>query len=220
MRRIRTLSALLLATNVTAVLGGCSRNGAGGSNVPTEATPSPRQTSALVSPTSSHDGLEVSFTLLPEVKQERVPLRAFGLRFKNASSHPIRIYMPSSEPFRAGISTLYIMGARGSIAVPEPRGHGYVVTEVDFPLLAPGETRTFEQPFSLDELADGGRFERVKGFEPGTAVRVSWTYENTITRWKAGIQTVDGPTKEVFGGGPIPHIWTGELTVEATWTLP
>lgn len=51
-------------------------------------------------------------------------------------------------------------------------------------------------------------------------MRVSYTYENTVTRWEGGIRTVDGPTQAVFGGGPIPHIWTGKLTVDANWTLP
>lgn len=43
---------------------------------------------------------------------------------------------------------------------------------------------------------------------------------NQITRWEGGVQTLDGPTKALFGGGDIPHIWTGRLVVETSWTLP
>jgi hypothetical protein len=48
---------------------------------------------------------------------------------------------------------------------------------------------------------------------------VSWTYENTITRWAGGAQTLDGPTQALFDGGTIPGIWTGKLTVQLRWAI-
>ena len=48
---------------------------------------------------------------------------------------------------------------------------------------------------------------------------MSWTYHNDIVRWEGGYQTLDGPTKTLFEGKDIPYIWTGKLSVEASWTL-
>jgi hypothetical protein len=171
---------------------------------------------------ATRDGLEISFSLTPEVRNERIPTRVFVLHFKNVSSHPLRVYMPNSEPFRASISTIYILAGNASLVVPEPHPHGYVVTEVDFPLLAPGEEKTYEQTFSLERLARGSGTvtEREKGFEAGGHATVSWTYENEVTRWQGGIQTLDGLTKNLFGGKDIPGLWRGKLEVKADWRLP
>lgn len=99
---------------------------------------------------------------------------------------------------------------------PEPRPHGYVVTEKDFHLLGPGEEKTFKQSLYVAQFAPQGRsVEPIKGFEQGGAFRVRWTYENSITEWKGGAVTLDGPTQSLFGGGPIPHIWTGKVEAEA-----
>ena len=49
---------------------------------------------------------------------------------------------------------------------------------------------------------------------------VTWTYENDITRWEGGAQTLDGVTEPLFGGEEIPHIWTGELVVRTGWVVP
>ena len=149
-------------------------------------------------------------------------MRTIVLHFKNASKDPLRIHLPRAEMFRAGISSITMVGGDARLSVPEPHPHGYEVTEADFPLLAPGEERTFEQSFSLDPMAPGGgtRTERRKGFESGTRVRVSWSYENRIQRWEGGAQTLDGPTKALFGGNDIPHIWIGKLSAEASWVAP
>jgi hypothetical protein len=121
---------------------------------------------------------------------------------------PIRLYFIVEEPFRGFQSRLAILrpDTRERLSVqPEPLPHGYVVTERDFPLLEPGATRAFAQSLDLpaSALGSGGSFV------------VEWTYENEIERWTGGVQTLDGPTQELFGGERIPHIWTGRLAVTA-----
>jgi hypothetical protein len=167
-------------------------------------------------------GLEIWFEIRPGARMERIALRTLALHFKNASGDPIRIYLPQSEAFRSASSWIRFVSAHGRFVEPDPRPHGYQVTEIDFPLLAPGEERTFEQSFSLDPIVPGpgNRSERRKGFDSGTPVRVSWTYENRIVRWAGGAQTLDGPTKTLFGGNEIPNIWVGKLSVDANWTVP
>lgn len=167
-------------------------------------------------------GLEIWFEVLPDVKMDRIPMRTVMLHFKNVSSDPIRIYLPAAEAFRAGISTVVMSSGDAILAVPEPHPHGYKVTEVDFPLLAAGEEKAFEQPFSLDPMlpGPGTATARKAGFETGKSVKVRWRYGNSITRWKGGAATLDGPTNELFGGNDIPYIWTGDLSTEATWSAP
>lgn len=129
------------------------------------------------------------------------------LHVRNTGSSPLRIYFLEPEVFRSFQSSLYIFDATGKLvgapAVSPP--HGYLPRESDFPLIAPGETKTFTQALSLDApaLAAGGTFT------------VQWTYSNSITEWKGGTQTLDGPTQPLFGGGPIPYIWTGKIVATA-----
>lgn len=142
------------------------------------------------------------------------------LRFRNASPQPLRFYLITSEPFRS-FQSLLTVHAEGSSAMitsaPQPRPHGYVVTEKDFHLLAPGEERSFTQSIYIarmgsDRLSAGP----LPGFERGGAFRVRWRYENSVTQWEGGVPTLDGPTKTIFEGKPIPHIWTGKVETEAT----
>ncbi|MBX3131168.1 MAG: hypothetical protein KF718_30900 [Polyangiaceae bacterium] len=171
----------------------------------------------------AHDErLEITLLVRPEVRMERVPMRTAVLRFRNLTSAPLRLYLPTAEPFRAMISTLYFYAEGGApLSVPEPRPHGYVITERDFPLLAAGETRDFTQSFTLDPLSASGTLpERLTGFEPGRPLFVRWFYENSIRRWEGGATTLDGVTKPLFDGGDIPHIWTGKLVAEMPWTAP
>ena len=174
------------------------------------------------SATANHKGLAVWFEVVPGVQMDRIPIRTVMLHFNNTSKAPIRIYLPQSEPFRANISSLVLRASGESFFEPEPRPHGYVVTEIDFPLLAPGEEKSFAQTFSLDPMAPGAGsgIARRKGFESGKSVKIAWTYSNQINRWAGGAQTLDGATKALFDGKDIPHIWTGALSVEATWTAP
>jgi len=174
------------------------------------------------STTASDKGLAVWFEIVPGVRMDRIPIRTVMLHFNNTSKAPIRIYLPQSEPFRANISSLLFRASGETFFHPEPRPHGYVVTEIDFPLLAPGEEKSFAQTFSLDSMAfgAGSAIARLKGFESGKSVKIAWTYSNAIKRWAGGAQTLDGSTKALFDGKDIPHIWTGNLSVETTWTAP
>ena len=181
-----------------------------------------RERASMTRSEAVSDGrLEIQLEIQEGSVLDRVPMRTAVLRFKNASDKPLRLYLPQSEAFRANISSL-ILAPEGAppLFVPEPRPHGYVVTEKDFPLLKPGEGRAFTQRFTIDPFARGGRTERRAGFEPGKKVPVSWTYENAIRQWKGGQRTLDGPTGELFGGKEIPFIWTGKLTAKASWTAP
>ena len=173
---------------------------------------------------SSHaqaKGLEISFEIRPEIRMDGVPMRTVVLRFHNVSTEPVRFYLPRGEAFRAGMSTLRFQAGDARFLEPEPQPHGVVIEEADFPLLAPGEEKTFEQTFTLDPMQPGAgtHTARRPGFEDGKTVRVSWSYANKIVRWGGGQLTLDGPTKTLFEGKDIPFIWTGELVVEASWLV-
>lgn len=123
------------------------------------------------------------------------------LHFRNTGPELRRIYLVQSEPFRAMQSTLYLDRGDGGLPImqPEPRPHGYVVTEADFHAIDPGATASFTQTLSVPaDLAPG-------------AHAVRWVYRNEIERWKGGVQTLDGPTRALFGGERIPGIWLGEM---------
>jgi hypothetical protein len=169
------------------------------------------------------NGLEVQLELpkkpVSGVSGGRPSPAVATLRFRNASQQPLRFYLIDSEPFRSFQSRLAVFeqGGGGFITMqPDPRPHGYVVTEKDFHLLGPGEEKTFTQSLYVARVAPGGQsVRRLEGFEKGGAFRVRWTYENSVTQWKGGAMTLDGMTKALFGGGPIPHIWTGKVEAEA-----
>ena len=177
---------------------------------------------AVVRSNSAQDkGLEISFELRPEVRMDRVPMRTAVLRFHNVSKEPVRFYLPRAEAFRSGLSTVIFRAGDKLFAEPEPHPHGIVIEEDDFPLLAPGEEKTFEQSFTLDPMQPGAGTQTARrpGFEDGKSVQVTWSYSNEIVRWAGGQLTLDGPTKTLFGGKDIPFIWTGKLTVEASWVV-
>lgn len=172
--------------------------------------------------TAREKGLEVWFEILPGVKLERIPMRTITLHFKNTTSDPIRIYLPQAEAFRANISSIVLTGGADPLLIPEPRPHGYKVSEADFPLIAPHTEITFTQSFSLDPMTPGSGTStaRRKGFEAGTAVKVSWEYENKLVRWPSGAPTLDGPSAALFDGKDIPHLWTGKVSTSASWVAP
>lgn len=172
---------------------------------------------------ASDGRLEIGLEIEPGIEMDRVPMHTARLRFRNVSSEPVRFYLPRPEAFRATISSLTLVPRQGHpMFEPEPQPHGYVVTEDDFHLLAPGEAREFTQRFTLDPFlpGPGNKTARRRGFEPGREVEVGWVYENSITRWAGGALTLDGPTKQLFDGGDIPHIWTGKLRVTMSWVVP
>ncbi len=206
--------ALSLTSALAAAPGGCHAGPDEASSLATSRGPGVVRASVA----ASH-GLEVFFEIRPEVVRDGSPMHTIVLHFRNASSQPMRIYVPGAAPFRLGISSLYFESHGQRFVEPEPQPHGYTVTDVDFPLLSPGEERSFDQPFTLDPMEDG-RPTRRPGFEPGAEATVTWVYENRLTRWAGAAETLDGPTRRLFDGGDIPYIWTGRVTAEATWLSP
>lgn len=172
--------------------------------------------------TAADDRLQITLEIKPDVVEDDVPLRTAVLHFRNVGTAPVRFYLPNGEAFRLSISTLrFAPEGAPPLLVPEPHPHGYMVTEADFHLLEPGAEASFDQPFTIDPFRPGGRGPaRLAGFEAGKTVSVTWSYENSITRWEGGAQTLDGITAPLFGGEEIPHIWTGELVVRTDWLVP
>lgn len=131
-----------------------------------------------------------------------------ALEFRNLSQDDLRIYLVDPPIFRALQSDLAILAPDGKFldSQPEPHPHGYVVGERDFPQIAPGATLRFTQPLTLKPKL---------GEALSDDLQIRWTYRNKIDAWPGGTQTLDGPTKSLFGGGRIPGIWLGELTLTA-----
>ena len=149
-------------------------------------------------------GLRIGFELPPQEPTLGETIDV-ALKFRNDSDDPIRVYLLESDVFRSFQSRFALRhGDTGDIVSvqPEPLPHGYVVSEDDFPLIAPGTTRVFTQ--RLDVRADA--------LEAGQRYLVEWTYENEIETWVGGAETLDGPTSELFDGERIPYIWTGTLS--------
>ena len=151
-------------------------------------------------------GLELpSSVQLSNLGAQRVPQVTAQLHFSNVGSSPIRIFIVRTEIFRALISSLRVRRAstREVISLqPEPHPHGYVVTEQDFFLIEPGSEQVFTQSLIITEQMS----------QAGELV-VEWIYENRSRSWPGGIQTMDGITQPLFGGGDISHIWVNRLTV-------
>lgn len=134
------------------------------------------------------------------------------LWFRNSSDSPIRIYLIRNAVFRSQQSDLFLRDkASGKVvsAQPTPQPHGYEVTEEDFHLIAPKEERFFPQPLKLTA-------DNIK--QPGDMI-LEWRYSNKVEIWKGGAQTLDGPTKPLFNGEKIPHIWVGDMIVSEPKTI-
>jgi hypothetical protein len=197
---------------------------------PAQATSSVASIPAAADPVSTvfqtepakDERLEIRLTIEPGVETDRVPMHVAELHFRNVSDEQVRIYLPVPEAFRFGLSSIVFRPeGQPPLAVPEPRPHGYVVTDKDFHLLEPGQSKAFEQRFTIDPMARGTRAtKRRPGFELGAGVPVRWVYENKIRSWVGGKRSVDGPTRTLFDGGVIPGIWKGRLAVSGTWTVP
>lgn len=186
-------------------------------------TPRPDAKPASSASLHATDGrLEIRATFARGIKIDRVPMRTIELTFKNVSPSGLRIFLPRPEAFRAGISTIFLSTDGGApLGIPDPHPHGYVISEADFILLAPGEERVVPQSFTLDPMlpAAGTQTARRPGFETGRTVGVRWTYENTRDTWPGGANTLDGVTKPLFGGQRVLDIWTGKLVAAGSWTV-
>ena len=146
--------------------------------------------------------------------RERVPRDApwdVGLVFKNTSERPLRIYFVRNEVFRSFQSRFDVLlhGKSMSITGISPP-HGYVVTEKDFHWVKAKSEILFHQTLSLSEA---GIDEDVREFT------LQWTYENRLSRWEGGVQTLDGITKALFGGKEISFLWRGELATSMDFIL-
>jgi hypothetical protein len=129
---------------------------------------------------------------------------------RNDGPRPWRIYMLGPEAFRATFSDLWLSGPDGwplGLSQPPPRPHGYRPNESDFPLIAAGAEAAFAQRLVISRDAPVG---------PAT---IAWRLSNTVTSMPGGYQTLDGAAPALFGGGPIPDIWTGEITSRAAITI-
>lgn len=124
-----------------------------------------------------------------------------SLRFLNLSTRARKLFLIRSEAFRFGQSTFTLDrgGSGPPIVSPPPRPHGYVVTEEDFHDIDPRGRLAFTQSFRIPpDLAPG-------------AYEVRWVYENAVSQWEGGASTLDGATKPLFDGEPIPGIWLGTI---------
>ncbi len=153
--------------------------------------------------------------------------RVARLSFRNLTGDPLRLFLPP-EPFRAGISDFWTWAGDGEWTYEStPHPHGYAINEGDFPLLDRGAVVVLSQRITLASVVPGRRapgsrpeLRRRPGLSSGCEARVRWTYANRGTRWPGGSPTLDGLTLPLFGGGDIPLLWTGSLTVEGVWTIP
>jgi len=127
------------------------------------------------------------------------------LIFRNTSKHPIRIYLIDNDFFRSFQSYFYLLdnGKHKFLTEISPP-HGYVVTEKDFHLIEPNCEIHFEQTLSIASAGIETKLHKA---------HLKWIYENKISKWEGGIQTLDGPTKKIFNGKKIPHIWRGKVDV-------
>ena len=153
------------------------------------------------------DGLQVQMKLPdgPVALDAKVTV-TLGLR--NSSAGPLRIYLIGSEAFRSFQSHFRLLDPAGQALSfqPPPRPHGYVVTEKDFHLIEPGAEVSFSQSVHLSR----------KEFGSADVVTIEWTYSNEIEQWQGGQKTLDGKSKRLFGGKPIPNIWLGEVSTSGT----
>lgn len=170
-------------------------------------TPPPRASEPAVNFTSVGDGLSARL-VVPPGPHKFLTTVELGLELRNDGPTERRIYLIGTPTFRAMQSDLEILGPDGRAydRQPDPHPHGYVVSEADFPAIAPGAIARFTQPLFLDP--------KLGANVPGD-LQVRWTYHNTIESWAGGAQTLDGVTKPLFGGGRIPGIWLGNFSLAA-----
>jgi hypothetical protein len=160
------------------------------------------------------DGLRIRFDLPAHVKRDppangaSQPITA-TMHVENTTDHPIRILLLQTEAFRLFNSSLRIWHDKDIVGSdPEPHPHGHMTDENDFVLIAPHKEHAFTQNFYVTkEMAAAGTYD------------VEWEFANKIKSYPGGVRTFDGMTKPLFGGGDIPDIWLGELSVRRSFTL-
>lgn len=200
-----SLARATLAATVMIACTPAAPTTAGGA-APQTAAPPPSRPPAEPGWTDAGGGLSVRLDVPPGPHKLGATVDV-GLEFRNDSDDDLRVYLIDSPPFRALQSDLAVLAADGKFLAsqPEPHPHGYVVTERDFPAIPAGGVQRFSQPLRLDREQLGA----------GGDLQVRWTYRNKIDSWAGGVQTLDGPTRPLFGGGLIPGIWLGELSLTA-----
>jgi hypothetical protein len=151
-------------------------------------------------------GLRVQMEPAAPIQAGTTSLR-FTLRFHNAGAQDLRIYFLRNPVFRFH-STIYLTDAAGaSLIRPQPaRPHGIVVTEDEFHLIRPGQALAFEQTVVTD-----------RPLQAGLRYSATWVYENRVRAWPGGTMTLDGPTRPLFGGQDIPHIWLGTIEAQTSF---
>lgn len=123
------------------------------------------------------------------------------LNIHNDGKLPRRVYI-LPEHFRSPFHFLWLADASGRqvATMPPSPPHGLEVTEAHFPEIAPGSTLTVQGNFDLPANIPAGSY------------RMGWRMRNMLVHaMPGGIQTLDGVTKPLFGGGEIPGIWMGSL---------
>ncbi|HEU0029930.1 MAG TPA: hypothetical protein VFQ53_04800 [Kofleriaceae bacterium] len=166
-----------------------------GSSAPPTAPPTAADWSEAVA------GLRVSLAVPATVSASTKEVEA-TITLRNDTDEPMRVLVVRPEIFRANISSLRVWQADHVVSLqPDPHPHGYLVTEDDFPQIAPHATYSYKQTLRIDgALATPGDYE------------VELLLENQNKRWPGGVQTLDGPTKPLFGGTDVPGMWVGKLT--------
>jgi hypothetical protein len=142
-------------------------------------------------------GLEIA---LPEVEFRDGMLR-LGVRLANRSVQPLRFYFIEQQVFRPNLQVYVMQDGKSCFDIQVPRGHGYIVTERDFPQLAPGAELRFEQQLSNFRC------------ESSREVAIQVVYTSDVREWRGGVQTFDGPTKQLFGNGVVPNAWLGKIEI-------
>lgn len=147
---------------------------------------------------AQEDTLKTSVSL---IKLDNNTLEA-NVTFHNVSNKPLRIYFIENPIFNTFQSMLYVTYSDGNIELfsEEPHPHGMSVDESHFHLIDVNKSKTFTQ-----------KIEFIEPQYQGKPIELKWVYKNQIKKWEGGIETLDGPTKELFDGKEIPYIWTGEI---------
>jgi hypothetical protein len=135
---------------------------------------------------------------------------ALVLVIHNVSRVPHRVYV-LPEHFRSPFHFVWLRRAadhaRVATSPPSPP-HGIVVTEAHFPEIPAGGQLEVTGTLALPTDLPAGSYE------------LGWRMRNTLVhQWKGGIQTLDGVTAPLFGGGEIPGIWMGSIDAFAPITV-